>query len=325
VSARVRVVPAQPLFEIDGTPRFLPGANYAWHRYGEFGESVWGAVNRVARHAAEIDRDLAAMRGQGARAVRWFLFTDGRSGITFNEDTGLPAGLAEGAIDDLAAALAILDRHGLLVLFSLLDYLAASGRARPVLNAGNGGRAFVDAVLAPVFDAFGRHDAVLGWEVMNEPDWIVAELNPMPGLSQPVPWRDFADFVRLVADAIHRRTNALATVGGARAGNLARWTDGTLGLDFVELHLYYSAGSGDLDIFGLPASGLAVDRPILIGEIPGRNDPHPLQPTLENWLSFGLAGGYAGVWPWAYTSGPGDRHAPYDGARMKAFYDALNA
>jgi hypothetical protein len=184
VSARVRTVPGEPLLVVDGRPQYLAGANYAWHRYGEFGESLWGGVNRVVLHAPAIDADLAAMRGHGARAVRWFLFTDGRSGIRFSADSGLPTGLADGTIEDIAAA-----------------------------------------------------------------------------------------------------------------------------------------GSGDVDLFGIPASGLDADRPILIGEVPGRNDPHPLHPALEDWLSFGLTGGYAGVWPWAFTAGPGDRCAPYDGARMKAFYE----
>ncbi len=320
MSARVRTRPGEPLLVVDDRPRYLAGANYAWHRYGEFGESLWGSVNRVVVQAPAIDADLGAMRGHGARAVRWFLFTDGRSGIRFSAESGLPSGLADGTIDDIAAALAMLDRHGLLVVFSIVDYLAAFDRARPMLDGGAGGRAFVDRVLAPVFDAFGRHDAVLAWEVMNEPDWIVAELNPMPRLARPVPWSDFAGFVRRVADAVHQRTNALVTVGGARAGNLEWWKDASLDLDFLQVHLYYSAGSGDLDLYGVPASGLNVDRPMLIGEVPGRNDPHPLKPRLEDWLAFGLTGGYAGVWPWAFTSGPGDRHAPYDGAAMRAFY-----
>ena len=331
MSTRIGVVTGQPLFQVDGRPRFLPGANYAWHRYGEFGDSIWGGVNRIAAHAARIEADLAAIRGHGARAVRWFLFTDGRSGIRFDAASRLPVGLANGTIEDIAAALNLASRHELFVLFSLLDYLAAfdnpagaGSLARNILTTGDGTRAFVERVLAPVLDAFGTHDSVLGWEVMNEPDWIIEDLNPLRGVSRPLRWDEFAAFAGAVSTAVHARSDALTTVGGARAINLARWDDAALGLDFLQVHLYYDARNRDIDrdLFGVPAAALNLSRPILIGEVPGRNDPHPGRLRLEDWLAFGLDGGYAGVWPWAYTFGPGDRHAPYDGAAMKAFYES---
>ena len=59
MSTRIGVVTGQPLFQVDGRPRFLPGANYAWHRYGEFGDSIWGGVNRIAARPVIVRGTLA--------------------------------------------------------------------------------------------------------------------------------------------------------------------------------------------------------------------------------------------------------------------------
>src|SRR5690606_4616809 len=82
---------------------FLLGANYPWLNYGgDFGGNAWG-VYGVHTKQAEIGAHFDAMQGYGLRVGRWFVFTDGRAGISFATD-GTPTGLGKHVLEDMKEA-----------------------------------------------------------------------------------------------------------------------------------------------------------------------------------------------------------------------------
>src|SRR5687768_6100060 len=100
---------------------------------------------------------------------------------------------------------------------------------------------------------------------------------------------------------VHTLTSAYTTIGCARLHNLWAWDDPALGLDVLQLHSYpdLKHPDRDADVFGRPASSLGVGKRIVLGEFPGdgvRQHPpgvsHP-EHTLEEYIEFALAGGYA--------------------------------
>jgi hypothetical protein len=307
--------------------------------YGlDFGANVWGSHLGVSTRRAEIARDFAEMAALGFTVARWFVFCDGRSGILYDE-AALPVAPDAHLFGDLDVALSIARDAGIRLVLVLLDHrwmfdgvrdtiadpvsglmLQAQlpeGRARVLLTEA-GQDALVDTVFAPMLRRYGPRGAradlgeqIAAWELMNEPDWIVEEWERdlSRHVARPMPFEMLARLITRFSEAVHEHTRALATLGGGRARNLWAWDDDALGLDLLQVHHYPDLRRPDRDddLFGVPADALAVNRPVILGEFPGNGpvqhpegtSPPPL--TLEEYLEFGVANGYAGAWPWSFS------------------------
>lgn len=324
---------------------FLHGCNYPWSTDGrtifyglDFGANVWGSHLGVSTRRADVARDFAEMAALGLTAVRWFVFCDGRAGITY-DDAGLPSGLDAHLFDDLDAALSIAGSMAIRLVLVLLDHrwmfdgvrdtiadpvsgvlLQAQlpdGRSR-VLHTEAGHDALFERVVVPVLRRYGPRgpradlsNVVAGWELMNEPDWIIEEWESdlSRHVMRPLPFATLARLVARFSDAVHEHTRALATLGGGRARNLWAWDDDALGLDVLQVHQYPDMRHPDRDdaLFGTPAHALGVRRAVILGEFPGNAlEQHPdgMEPppiSLRDYLEFALQGGYAGAWPWSFS------------------------
>jgi hypothetical protein len=333
---------------------FAHGCNYPWSTDGatvfyglDFGANVWGSHLGVSTRRAGIERDFDEMAALGLNFVRWFVFCDGRAGITY-DDRDLPSGLDPHFFADLDAALEIAAARGIALDLVLLDHpwmfsgvratladpvtggaLEARlprGRAN-VLATEAGRRALFAHVIDPLVTRYGaageRGDlanAVCAYELMNEPDFVIEEWEKdlSRHVAAPLPFEVLAGLVTRLSDVVHARSRALVTLGCARARNLWAWEDAALGLDVLQVHTYPDTRhpGRDLDVYGLPPSGLGVSREVLIGEFPcdaPRQSPPGTSPpsrTLDEYLEFALARGYAGAWPWSFSGTDGYGRMP---------------
>src|ERR1700679_246841 len=83
------------------TSQFAIGVNYPWRNYGgDFGAQVWGTHDGVSTPAGtkEVDADFDHLSKMGLTVVRWFVFCDGRGGLTFGQDGGV-TGLDQYVLD----------------------------------------------------------------------------------------------------------------------------------------------------------------------------------------------------------------------------------
>ena len=316
-------------WSFDGTTAF----------YGlDFGANVWGSHLGVSTRTDAIARDFGEMARLGFTVARWFLFCDGRSGIVYDE-RGLPEGFDSHFFGDLDAALEIARDAGMRVSFVMLDHrwmyegltgvvvdpvtgdslqvTLPEGRA-DVLHLPEGQDRLLSRVLDPIVRRYGpagsRADlsgSVAAYELMNEPDFVIDEWEA--DLSQhvrrPLPFAMLAELIARFSAMVHAHSDALTTLGGARLRNLWAWEDPALGLDLLQVHSYPDQRDPgrDADIFGTPAAAHAGGRPLLLGEFPGdgpnRHPPQATPPptTLDDYLEFAVAGGYAGAWPWSFS------------------------
>jgi hypothetical protein len=307
--------------------------------YGlDFGANVWGSHIGVSTRREAIRRDFAEMASLGFTAARWFVFADGRSGIVY-DDAGMPVGLDSHFFVDMDAALESARDAGLRVAFVLLDHRwmyegvrdtiadpatgalfearLPQGRAS-VLHSYRGRDALVERVFMPLVRRYGRHgeradltQQVLSYEFMNEPDFVIEEWERdlSSHVARPLPFEVVAELVARLSEVVHQYSSALTTLGCARLHNLWAWDEDGLGLDVLQVHSYPDTKhpTRDQDIYGLPVSDLGVTRAVILGEFPG-NGPEQHPPgasppptTLEEYLEFALAGGYAGAWPWSFS------------------------
>ena len=333
---------------------FWAGLNYPWSRfhgknnYGcDFGLNVWGSHGGVSAHADEIGNDFAAMAATGARVARWFVFTDGRSGIEWGADGGL-VGPATHLWADLDAALTIALEHRVQLCLVLFDYLwmfrsevrDESNRllfaTHPEVLASPDGRERLFArLLEPLFERYGRagSHAALGraihsFDVINEPDWVTEGLEPSRDrhkLPQPLTRGSLEALVGGVAARVHALTDSLVTVGGGRAKFAAEWDRPVYGLDYVQVHLYLDTRdpARDVDLRRVPAADLRLTRPIAIGEFPGNG--HLQQPpefvlpvcSMQEYLDCARTGEYVAAWPWSFKGIDG--FGAVDGAQFQTW------
>jgi len=273
-------------------PPFLIGANLPWVHYGiDFGANAWRPDGGIGQpeERAQLEVVFAELTASGVRYVRWFLFCDGRAGIRFSPGD-YPLGLDDFVFRDVDAALEIAGRHGIRIMFVLLDFLwcdpasttrgvQMGGRAHVLADAGKRD-ALLDLALRPLVERYGEEPTILAWDIISEPEWIktvdATELHA---------W--LSDSIAL----IHSATNHPATIGSAGV----RWRDRYAGLDldFYQVHWYDSLKHQPS--LETPVSDLGFDRPVLLGEFPTRGSK--LAP--DDIMSAARAAGYSGAFYWS--------------------------
>lgn len=324
---------------------YLHGINYPWSTDGstvyyglDFGANVWGSHLGVSTRRDAVARDFSEMAALGFTVARWFVFCDGRSGIEYDE-AGVPARLDPHFFRDFDTALEIALGAGIRVDVVLLDHhwmfsgltqtLAdpatgllyearlPEGRARVLLTA-RGRDALMEHVFRPLVHRYGpsgsRADlgaAVLAYELMNEPDFVIAEWERdlSSRVSQPLPFVVVAELVARVSELVHEEhPAALTTLGCAKFHNLWAWDDDEMGLDALQVHTYPDVSTDDVedDLLETPASELGVRRPVILGEFPGnpatsKTAAGPVDGTGDDFLEFAWRSGYLGAWPWSFS------------------------
>jgi hypothetical protein len=277
----------------------VPGINYPWTvfqgrpNYGcDFGRNRWNSHTGVTAHLADVRADFEVMAGAGVEVTRWFAFTDGRGGLAWNA-AGTLVGLDDKCLDDFDAALEIATAAGIRVCLVLIDFTWLDDPAR---RAALESDAFVDRVLDPLLDRYGKSHAIHSFDLINEPDWR----DEWP-----------ADRLRAYAGEasrrIHLRSQAFVTLGGALVRNARRWDDQAYGLDVIQVHSYPDVRYQDRDqsVFEMTAADFHLTKPLLIGECPWDPRSHPeghLSPahTLHDYLDRARDAGYLGAWPWSF-------------------------
>jgi hypothetical protein len=291
----------------------IRGINYPWTvvegraNYGcDFGRNIWNSHTGVSVHPRDVRDDFTAMSAAQLEVVRWFLFTDGRGGITWTAD-GQIAGLDATFFSDMDAALEIAASSGMRICFVLIDYLWFDDPARRLaLLDRQGDSTFFDRVLDPFLDRYGRSPAIHSLDMINEPDWVITEL--ATNRRRAVwPLERLRTFAGLMAARIRARSKVPITLGGGRVAAVREWDEGVYDLDFIQVHSYPDVRYPFRDdtVFGKTAADFGLSKPLLIGECPSQPRVHPashLSPayTLADYLALARDGGYLGAWPWSF-------------------------
>ena len=291
----------------------IRGINYPWTvfegraNYGcDFGRNKWNSHTGVTAHPDDVRADFAAMSAARIEVARWFVFTDGRGGITWNGE-GEITGLDAAFYADMDAAIDIASSSKVRLCLVLLDFLWFDDPQRRLALLDRYDRtAFLDRVIDPFVDRYGASPAIHSFDLINEPDWVTESLATDP---QRAAWP--LERLRLFAGSMSERlragSKALLTIGGGRVAAINEWDNDVYDLDFIQVHAYPDVrhpGRND-GVIGKSVADFNVRRPVLIGEFPSNPRRHPdghLSPaySVADHLAAAAAGGYLGAWPWSF-------------------------
>ncbi len=277
--------------------RFVVGVNLPWVGYGtDVGASLWfpeGGFSGRPSALDRLDRTLAAIARDGISVARVFLLCDARSGVRFDGD-GFTYGLDEAVLPDIDALVAAARRHQVGLIPVLLDFHLCSpativngvqlgGHSRLVTDPA-ARTTFVDGVIRPIVERYATEDAVIAWDVMNEPEWCL-----LGQTSSAVPFDALQRFLGEMVRAVHESARQPVTVGSAGTWRLDLVTP--LGLDFYQIHWYDRFGWRALS---RPVEELGfLDRPAILGEFPGRSR------RVTEVLTAATQAGYEGALVWS--------------------------
>lgn len=315
--------------------RFALGINYAWHDFSaDFGGlAAWGLPG-VAAGSATYQTELAAMKAGGVSAVRWWMFPDFRgSGVVF-DGADDPSGLGTTTVADIQKALELADQADIylvLTLFSFdgfrpdadLDPEAPVVLARslaPMVTDATRRAKVIQNVVRPVARAVATSPyahRLLGWDVINEPEWAVEASTPgapSGGAFTPngeltaISLTDMKGLITETTAALHEELpGTKVSVGWAAAKWQWAFADLTT-LDFHQPHIYAWVNSY-WPYTSTPAELGYGDKPTVMGEFYLMNMPFSSEgdnSTFQTIVSSWYDNGYAGAWSWQYNENASD-------------------
>ena len=263
--------------------------------YGiDFGANAWRPHGGVGQddERAHLDAAFGRLTGAGVDHVRWFLLCDGRAGIRFTGG-GRPEGLDAFVLRDIDTALDAAGRHGIKVMFVLLDFLWCAA-PRAIRGVQMGGRtavlrdadtraALLDTVFRPLLERYGDHPQIFAWDIINEPEWMTS-----------LPRDQLRAFLAESIALAHASARQPVTVGSAGT----RWREMYLGLglDFYQVHWYDKLKHQPP--LETPVARLGFDRPVMLGEFPTRGSRR----SSADIIDTARAAGYAGAFYWSLLS-----------------------
>ena len=331
----------------NGKKIFFSGTNLAWSDYNsDVGDSP---LNENAWRKA-----VEGTRAAGGNAIRWWLFNNMSQSPTINETTHLVTGLKENTSANMKKALDIAEEYGVMVSMCLFSHNLMEPNqwglynekldieANKKLFTDEGTSAFINNVLIPVVKAIGNHNALMTWEVFNEPEGMTN----VGWTTEKLEKATLQKFTNKIAAAIHTENpELLVSTGSVNIQYQKWWNDSELiaaggesngTLDFFQTHYYPYYQADAVSPFVNTATQMQTTygydaKPMIIGEFPASgwagttytaSMAAKTEITAEQAYRNAFDGGYAGALAWQYI---GDKTEANFGGYTYTIEPALEA
>lgn len=282
---------------------FLAGVNFPWLNYGhDFGQAnflnaSWSYDGIASFNSyRNVDSLFTLLKTNNIEYLRIFLFCDGRANPEFDSNN-IVIGFDNYFYKDFNALLDLANKHSIKLIVSILDYIflyeekysngiKLYGRRDVILDIVKR-KSFFDKCLQPFLEVYGSNNNIIGFELMNEPEWVINELassTPLNSVSL-ISMKEF--FIECIS-LIRAKSSKLITLGCADCKYLSAWKD--LDLDFFQVHSYKRTRE---EAPFIPKSNLNLTKSVIIGEFPTKLTQFSLFDYLDASWNYGYAGAFA--------------------------------
>lgn len=291
VTADSTVTMEEDGFYIGNKKWFIVGGNWRLIEYRQnFGSTPWFPFGSgVSLHTGYLAARLGWYRQAGITLLRVGLLDDGTTMMDIN---GSVTGYNQVFRNDVSSLLDLAEQYDMKVEFVLADFLIA-GKAEDIDGVWIRGRReiiedspvranFIKNFLDPFLDEFGNEPAVFGFDIINEPEWIISktdgggweDVTDKNKAETPVSLNQFKTFVTLCTQKIRELAPGKFVTVGVSCGNTIL-TD-NLDLDYTAVHYYPNMGILKTNL--VKAFG---DKPWSLEEYEGKGDIYTYLETVE--------------------------------------------
>jgi len=282
----------------EGKDFFINGANIPWNN---FGFDVGSGYN-----ALWFEDMFTKAEKCGVNCLRLWIHCDGRGTPTISVN-GYVIGISTMFYNSFDDIFEKAKNHHIMLMPCLWSFDMTNANHASLIQDSLKTQSYIDSILVPMVKRYANQCNLFAWEIINEPEWSM-KVNGGGSTKQTVSAKEMQRFVGMQAAAIHRNSSKMVNVGSAAlkwnstAQNCIynNWNDSALKsaandtlafLDFYQIH-YYNWMYPDFDPFDLtkPVSFWKLDKPVLVGETPGKDIRHPSKMMLDNAYKNKLAG-----------------------------------
>jgi len=265
-------------FRVYGKEIFMNGVNTPWDNWNDFGgnydHNFW-------------DTEFQEIRQAGGNSSRIWISCNGDVGIDISTD-GQISGATQAHWEDLDDMFSLAAEHQVYIMATLTSFDHTKNtynkyqRWRNMLSDSANVGSYIDNYVIPFINRYKDNPYLWCVDVCNEIEWM--HENAECG---NIPWENLQYFVARVADAVHKNSTVLVTLGSAAVkwnsdcsgceGNF--WSDQNLQaqydspgafLDFYSPHYYgwVVRWFGNFALDKTPDDYGINDRPCMVGENP---------------------------------------------------------
>ncbi len=303
-----------------GKQVWVLGLNYPWIHFGDdFSDGGYDAKT----FKSDVDR----MAASGVHTIRWWIYPRLYPAPLFSGKgkgslcTGLPAHWVDNMVDATHYA----DSKGIKIYFCWLSFDMGhknnTDKHDDIVTNPKVRASFFENGVKPIVEALGNDPGVMGWDIINEPEWIIRaedngggnKENDLFTLDQI---RDLVgDFVKYIRPYV-KQPISVGSAGMKWCGKDHDFYSG-LGLDFFDFH-YYDWQTPWYDPITIKVSDLNFHadngKPVILGEVMGNPVTEytgASKPVNHYKMAFRLyKNGYAGYLPWAWNSDDNIKNNP---------------
>ena len=304
-------------FMLNGSEIYLNAVNTPWDTWNDFG----GDYNKTF-----WEEEMLRLSENGINSTRIWISCDGE-GQPFVAEDGTVSPPTEKFWDDLDHMLYNAEKNGIYLMPTVMSFDHFDEKKpnhmgwRAMIASKDKIQTYIDNYLLPLVNRYKDNPYLFSIDLCNEPEWI--HENEQCG---SLPWGYLQQYAALCAAAIHKSESlALVSIGSVGVkwasnayefGNM--WSDEHMKtfadgdslafMDYWHIH-YYEWMYND---FSSPLKKtvddyLLSDKPVVIGETPGRPEYYGFEITAEEIFELPYILGYAGVMVWtSNNAGIGD-------------------
>ncbi|MDQ1354900.1 MAG: hypothetical protein QG657_5209 [Acidobacteriota bacterium] len=282
-------------FYVGNNKWFIVGGNWRLIEYRQnFGTTAWFPNgNGVSQHPMFIGTKLEWFRQAGITLIRVGLVEDG---TTLLNRSGNMVGYNEIFKKDVSKFLELAAQYHVKVEFSLVDFLIAGkeeevagvwlkGR-REVIEDSKVRQGFIQNFLTPFLQDFGNSPALFGFDIINEPEWIISkdhgggweDITDLDDKAEtPIPFDQFKSFVTQCTGKIRQLAPGKFVTVGVSCKYIELLNNLNTSLDYNAIHYYPWMGNLTTNLSIAPR-----DDPWSLEEFPGKGDIYSYFKTVSD-------------------------------------------